>query len=475
MKDINRISEITPVGFNRVEIRWHRGELDRILLFFALFILPIQSLVGIIVLLYVSYKGWQEKDKEFQGKEPIIGLFLMLTISLIISTALAEEKREAIIGLVHFLPLFWVFLGVRRLVNDCQYLWCVILPFVVNSPLIAIIGVGEIIFHWKTPLLFYKFFGWRLTGEGTPTGRAASVFPYANSLALYLVISGIFAIALLLKNWYKKKIITPDIILLIVTVILDLYCLVLTQSRNGWILFFIAIIAFSVYRGWGIVIYMTTTAGVLTTWASFGQLPGQQIVRKIIPDFLWLRFSDQLYQNRPLEELRVSQWWYCLELIKSRPLFGWGLRNFSLLYEEKTGHYLGHPHNFFLMMMAETGIISTIMLLIVSGLVIMGGFVYLLRGKREKRDTDTIFFGLLMAFLSCSIYNLFDVSVFDVRLNIIAWILLAAIAGITHNTPFYYLRLKLLGDKNNSTPPVNDRKRHDNMANCHFHPNTQHP
>lgn len=415
-----------------------RQGLYRILLFFALLILPLQSLIAIIIIVYVSHKGWQEKNGEFPKKDWQLGFLLVLTFSLIISTILAERKQEAILGVIHLLPLFWVFLGIRNLIDDCQHLWYIIVPFVVNSPLIAIIGIGEIVFHWKTPLLFYKIFGWRLTGEGTPLGRAASVFPYANSLALYLVISCIFTLALLLNNWDKKRIIAPDTIFLITAVILNLYCLVLTQSRNGWILFFIATIAFSIYRGWKIINHLTILTIVLTMWASFGPSYGQEIVRKIVPDFLWLRFSDQLYPNRPLEELRISQWKYCLELIKSRPLLGWGLRNFSVLYEEKTGHYLGHPHNFFLMMTAETGIITTIMLLLVSGLVIMGGIVCLLQGRRKKRETDIFLFSLLTAFLCSSIYNLFDVSVFDVRLNIIVWIILAAIAGVAQNTPFYH-------------------------------------
>ncbi|MGK7923928.1 MAG: O-antigen ligase family protein, partial [Spirulina sp.] len=42
-----------------------------------------------------------------------------------------------------------------------------------------------------------------------------------------------------------------------------------------------------------------------------------------------------------------------------------------------------------------------------------------------------ILFTFLLAFLTCIGFNFLDVSIFDLRINTLGWVLLAAIAGVT--------------------------------------------
>ncbi|WP_353737162.1 hypothetical protein [Moorena sp. SIO3B2] len=100
--------------------------------------------------------------------------------------------------------------------------------------------------------------------------------------------------------------------------------------------------------------------------------------------------------------------------------------------------WLGHPHNLPLMLTAETGIPGT---LILSGLVgsIMVQGIQLLRlwstvatptTRQDWHQDKLILFSYLVAFGSCTLFNLLDVTLFDFRVNTLGWLLLSAIRGV---------------------------------------------
>lgn len=171
------------------------------------------------------------------------------------------------------------------------------------------------------------------------------------------------------------------------------------------------------------------TTGIF--WASFGNLPGQNLMRKIVPDYFWLRLSDQLYSDRPTETLRITQWLFCLNMTKERPFLGWGIRNFSPIYEAKTGIYLGHPHNLFLMFSAETGVLGVLGLLAIVGWVFWQAVKTIQNlSKTNQKQTQLILFTYVVAFSAFTLFNLVDVSIFDLRNNALGWFLLSCISGL---------------------------------------------
>jgi len=44
-----------------------------------------------------------------------------------------------------------------------------------------------------------------------------------------------------------------------------------------------------------------------------------------------------------------------------------------------------------------------------------------------------LLFTYLTAFLSLALFSLFDVTLFDVRMNLIGWLLLASLGGLTYH------------------------------------------
>ena len=396
----------------------------------GLLILPFHSLTAILMFIFIAYRIWRVKSPEILQQKLTKG-FILLSILLGISSSFAHNVGEAWLGIPLFLPFFWLFVTFRTIFTKYQHIYFVVVPIVINSFLVMFFGIAELNFGWVSSDFLYQVLGWQLTGGGDPVGRIASVFPYANLVALYFVIVIIFSIALLIENRKSSTIGKIDYFL-IFTVILNLVGLALTSSRNAWIICFLSFIAFAVYLSWYWIIQLFTIAGLVIMGASFGDFPGQDILRKIVPDFIWLRFSDQAYPDRPIPTLRITQWNFCWDLIKERPIFGWGLRNFTPLYEEKMGIYLGHPHNFFLMLGAETGIVNLLIFLILVGSIVTQGLITVIRLKKSKQK-PILLVSLLMVMGSYVIFNSLDVNLFDFRLNVIAWIVLGAISGISES------------------------------------------
>ncbi|BAZ43506.1 O-antigen polymerase [Chondrocystis sp. NIES-4102] len=394
----------------------------------SVLVLPLFPLMGAVGLLLVSIKVCQVYYRQIIANRLNQALGILAVI-LIISSSLAEDSQSAWLGLANFLPFFWLFINLRMLISKRielrQLSWLLILP----SLPIVILGLGQLFAAWQTIPLIELILGWELVPQGVPTGRMSAVFIYTNFLAIYLAIAFCLGLGLWLDTWQQQPSTKRLYLLLLLTLILcaDLIGLILTSSRNAWGLAVISFMAYAVYLGWRWLIYAVTSATTVIAWASFAPDLGGRQLRQIVPAYFWARLSDQMYQ-RPVETLRITQWQFCWNLIQSRPWFGWGLRNFTPLYEAKTGFWFGHPHNLFLMLGAEAGIFATLLLLAIIGSIIIQAVKLL--NTWSDQQSHLLFFSYLVAFCGCILFNLADVTIFDFRVNTISWVLLSAISGV---------------------------------------------
>jgi O-antigen ligase len=368
---------------------------------------------------------------------------LLLSLWLIFTSCLAVHRQEAFLGLANFLPFIALVAALSLLIQQPaqlrQLAWLLVIP---SFP-IVILGLGQLFGHWSSPPLLANVLGWELVAEGNPSGRMSSVFMYANILAAYLAIAFILGLGLWLDTYQtwredlKKQHHSWMLGLLSLVIFGDGIGLILTNSRNAWGLVFLACVAFALYLGWRWIVFSVAAAACSVLWASWGPSPGREWLRGIIPAYFWARLSDEMYPDRPLAILRTTQWQFAWEMMHQRPWIGWGLRNFTPLYEAKMGLWLGHPHNLFLMLLAEIGILGTLLLCALVGWVIFRAIALIkiwstvsLQEKRTSQQRDRlILFTYLVAFGSCILFNLFDVTIFDLRVNTIGWLLLSAIVG----------------------------------------------
>jgi O-antigen ligase len=82
------------------------------------------------------------------------------------------------------------------------------------------------------------------------------------------------------------------------------------------------------------------------------------------------------------------------------------------------------------MMLAETGIILTLLFLGLVGWVMLQATLLLKKSAPTTQSDGLILFTYILAFASCISFNLVDVTIFDLRMNTMGWIVFGAINGI---------------------------------------------
>ncbi len=450
--------------------------------------------LGGLLLIASSVLVTRRRWARMKGRSVNRGL-LLLGLLLMGSCTLAQLPGEAWLGLAHFLPYFWLMAAQAELIDSPKQIQQTATIIALTIFPLVLIGFGELFLGWSSPAELAGILPWPPTAGGTPPGRMASVFGYANNLALYLNM----ALAMLLGLWghdlwgkntgdseeaaasgawlgdqpnidEKVQIVgqtiqvgasatlssdaTPTalatitqgsvaepwlshwprsrrLILWSLLIILCLAGLVLTQSRSAWGLAMLSGLAMAMYWGWTWLGAAVIGFAGSILWAAFGPF-GKIPLRQVIPEFFWARLTDQNFGDRPIETLRITQWAFALDLSESRPLAGWGLRNFSHLYQDEMGIWMGHPHNLFLMLGAETGWFVTGGLLGLVGLIFYRG-IEVIRLKNHLNTADCyLFFGILIAFLNTIFFHLFDIPLFDFRINALGWITVSQILGVVY-------------------------------------------
>ncbi|AFZ31213.1 O-antigen polymerase [Gloeocapsa sp. PCC 7428] len=415
----------------RLRPAWNFAQLG--LLTFPL--VPILGALGIFLALVTT---WRYKYRQIV-RDPLNRGLAVLAIWLVMTAIFADDRLAATLGLFNFLPFFLLFAAFSTLIQTPTQLRQLSQILAIASIPVIILGFGQLLLNWATPAAFSGFLGWTLVAQGNPPGRMAAVFMYANILAGYLVITFILALGLFLARvprFYLSSASVTDT-LLFMAVIGNFVALILTNSRNAWAIACLAILAFAVYLGWRwLVAGVSAIAGTILL-AAFAPAPLSLLLRTVVPQFFWARLTDQLYPNRPIPFLRTTQWQFALSLTQQRPLLGWGLRNFTPLYEKQMHVWLGHPHNFFLMFAAETGIVGITLFSLWVGWILFRGIRLLHNWQftnlnQIQPQDKIIFFSYLVAFFACVLFNTVDVTIFDLRLNTLVWILLAAICGVAN-------------------------------------------
>ena len=408
-----------------------------LILLASIFLLPLFPALGELGLLWILIRIWINYFLKIIN-DPINRGWGILSIWLIVNSFFAYQPSEAFLGLANFLPFFALFCSLSILIHHPNQLRTIAWLIVIPSFPVVILGWGQLYLNWNSPPLIKTILGWELVAKGVPVGRMSSVFIYANFLAVYLVIAFVLGLGLWLDTWQNSAFKNRSWLLLFLSIILvaDSVGLGLASSRNSWGIAFLGLMAFAIYFGWYWLVSGVTAIVTAILWASFGSFWGQEWLRKIVPMFIWGRLSDNMYPDRPLETLRITQWQFCWSKIQENPLMGWGLRNYTPLYLEATNFWFGHPHNLFLMLGMEIGIMATLLLCLIVAWILAQAILLLRRNHHNSSRSLTkgdrlMIFSYIVAFVCCILFNLLDVTIFDLRINTIGWILLSAIYGVS--------------------------------------------
>lgn len=395
-------------------------------------ILPFSPLLAALLALIMAIQVGRKQGQRI-AEQPLNWGFLILGFGLLISAVFAENRQAAFLGLFNFFPFFILFVFTNALIRTPAQLRRLAFILVTASILVIVLGLGQLILGWKGSFqILWIVFDLRLAAEGFPIGRMASILDYANILASYLIITFTFAIGLAVSSLHKPvKFNQARIYILILGIALSLngLALILTHSRNAWAIALLTVLVFAVYLGWRWLWVGVGVIAGLILGSAFGFEPLRTPLRKIVPAYFWARLTDEMFPNRPLAQLRSTQWQFAWNMTLERPITGWGLRNFTPLYEEKMNYWLGHPHNIFLMLSSETGIINTLLFVGLVGWIIVQGF-YSYRQSLLPPQDRILILTYLLAFLASTSFHCLDITFFDSRINLLNWVILAAICGV---------------------------------------------
>nr|OEJ73252.1 hypothetical protein BH720_20780 [Desertifilum tharense IPPAS B-1220] len=381
--------------------------------------------------LWIVWEVWRKQWRQLCRSGFNRGL-AVVSVLLILSAVLAENPGEAALGLFNFLPFFLIFVTISPLLQTPHQLRRIAWILVFTSIPIIAIGFGQLFWGWSGPVrLLWSAIDWPLDPGGAPLGRMASVFAYANVLANYLAVTFTLALGLWIEAIDKTRYpwVSREVWGLSGVVLGNAIALILTNSRNAWAIALLVSLAFAVYLGWRWLIAALGAVGAAIGGAAFAPAPINQALRAVVPAYFWARLTDQLYPDRPFAQLRATQWQFAWEMMQQRPLLGWGLRNFTPIYQAQMDYWVGHPHNLFLMLLAETGLPATLLFCTLVGWIV-GRAVWHWHHWDRKKSGQLIGLTFLLAFGGFTLFHLFDVTIFDARVNYLGWVLLASLRGV---------------------------------------------
>jgi O-antigen ligase len=416
----------------------------------SLIMLPYISYAGLLVLFGLIMKAMSQRGQQVWQLCAQRG-FGWLTVGLLLSSSFALNRGESFLQLANFLP-FFLFFGVLATV-----------PSVVQQPFIKLEALARWLLLTSAPIsvLAVVEFGLKFDAvalwmqvQPLPHGllswiyepdfghRAHSLLGHPNTLSAYLVIILGLGLGLLLKGLSAEKrglaaiapIPSPVLsearararsqqITQVAALGLCAIAIFCSGSRNG-VLIALVMVAIALYAArrhrWVMLAGLAGSGAIVAAVLSLG-IGGRSLSLALLT-----------------QDPRIAIWHLALEMIWQRPIQGWGFAGLRLLYEPGSipdYDVVFHAHNIWLFLASEAGIPVVIGFCLVIGTIYYRGicaFVYWNRQGWNSDGTRAILLGYLLAFSSCLMFGLFDVTLFDARINIFSWGLLAAIYLMSH-------------------------------------------
>lgn len=378
---------------------------NRQLLYGSLLLLPFVNVLGSLGLL-ITIGLTLNRQHRLMGRSSWSHAWLLLGILLIISCCVAYNFAEAWIGLANFIPFF---------------LLCCLIPYWFPTH-VQIERLTLFLVGLSLPISLVGLIAFS-GGEQRPGG----LFANPNTFASYLVVVLGLQLGLVLQVFAPQR--PPELKFpkpcgipiarasLLLIVLVTLVALALTGSRGGLMAALIQGVMFLglwfyYHQQWWLTLSVLGTA--LLSLSSLGQWYATHVRR--------------LHLSLFTQDDRWQVWQAALSMICDRPLFGWGLGNYKLLYPvyATSADVFSHPHNLWLLLASEAG------LPVMLGLTALAAYVsyravQVLRARVTMMNPQPLLIGYLLAFAGCGLTALWDCAFYDVQVNATNWIVLGCL------------------------------------------------
>jgi len=408
---------------------------------------------------------------------PILMILLISLISVVMSQHIVTSIEGFVGKVLQSVFLYFNFIECMRSRKRLKIFMCV---FFVSFTLICINGLYQ-------SIVGHGFIHGHIVND-----RILSSFRAANDFAGYLivVIPILFCLAFFTssqKRGEHEK--TNEILCLnrygfrigcVILFLIGLFCLGFTYSRGGWIGFMFSLILMSLV---GLKNYKIFTASsILIVFFLIIFYPGISFIKNMKIPFQGVRSSSQsdssqisnsspdevvsdstkpdevvsdstkpdevvsdstkeILRNRigdrfymiNLETFlnqnnRLGYWRRSFKIIKDYPLFGCGLNTYALIeWRYKVG-WGGYPHNSYLQMAAETGLIGISAFLWMLFVLFRDSLRMLRRVKIQ--NNKMLFVGVLTGLLGFLIHSFFDTNFYSVQLGSLMWLIFGLVVAL---------------------------------------------
>lgn len=274
--------------------------------------------------------------------------------------------------------------------------------------------------------VFWGYLQYLLMPETRMFGPFMNLFYHANewpnAFALFLIMAWPIFVLLYGRKWsYKESFLLGFV----------LSGILLTFSRGALIVLLGQFLLFAIYFVRRVNL-KKLGAALLTLFVAIGMFFGTNNIKSQKQEVLdvgeKLQFANE--ESLTSKRERLDFWLGAVELIKEKPLFGWGPFSFRQAYNPIQKTLLGssdHPHNVFLKIGAENGLIALFAFL---GFLISIFVVVLRRFKNLSQIKRNEVFILGVAILGTFAHNLIDYN-FNFWVNMmLLFVLLAMLRSI---------------------------------------------
>ena len=338
------------------------------------------------------------------------------------------------VSLFNWLPLFFCIWAFKPYLCSSKSKKIILLLLLSGSFPLIISGFLQVFFDIHGPFnIFNGLIIW-FQREGEP--GLTGLFNNRNYASLWFTILWPICLAILYQRENGSKFF---IYIFSISIISSIY---LTFSRNGLLNLFLSSLIFlkgslSIWLFLFLILLITLLIAAVT---NIFPLSFKEFAINILPSEVIERFSILKNLEIFTSNARFSIWLSALEFIKERPFLGWGAASFPILYETKHDmccyksylQWYGHTHNFQLEMALNYGLPFSLLINTTLIFIFYKSFKKIFIFKRKDKSLEKINLNKFEKAWWTSSFTfffsqLFDIQYYDLRLNIIFWILISGL------------------------------------------------
>jgi len=396
---------------------------------FFLLSAPILGVMAILISIIFSLNKIKSIFKEKRINKLLILVSLLLIIITLISVFYKINQFEEwnfisnIIGLFNWIPFFICFFFIQPYLKNTKYRSLSAYLLLIGTFPLLITGIGQYYFGWENQLsTFNGNIVWFLKPKNEIKGLSG-LFSNPNYAASWLIIMWPLSIATIVKNLKNKF----NLIFSLFYSLIIVFSTLLTNSKDTLISLFIPII-FLINQSF---LYYLILALIITLIFFLSE---KYFVKVNFNSLFFYIFDNHLDSDmKKIIEIfpRIDIWRAGFIAIFNKPLLGWGAASFPLVYglykNNDINDYILHSHNLFLETSINYGMIFSISIFIIISKVLINSWRLIFIKSKNIIDQCWWISSFLFVF-----NHMFDVTYYDVRINLLFWITLAGLTSIIY-------------------------------------------